>query len=369
MKAGNYYIGLMSGTSVDGIDAALVRFSPQLEVVATHSQEIPSGLRDAILSLALPGDNEIERLAEVDLAIARLSAKAVLALLKQTSIRAGEVTAIGSHGQTLRHLPQLGSTLQVGDPNLIAELTQIDTVADFRRRDMAAGGQGAPLVPAFHQSVFRQAEHSTAIVNIGGIANVTWLDQNGEVQGFDTGPGNMLMDAWIHQNTGQHYDKDGLWANTGKVSEHLLQALIQHPIISAKPPKSTGREDFNLPWLKQVCQGLGLELAAEDIQATLLAFTGESIIANLSALNPEHTPAPLYICGGGAQNSALMAYLKQHYTHGNVDTTQALGLDPDWVEAVAFAWLAKQFCERQPGNVPQVTGANGPRCLGALFPA
>lgn len=364
----------MSGTSVDGIDSALVRCAAdKIELVATHLHPIPAGVRASIESISHPGDNEIERLGPLDRELGRLFAAAALALVDKAAVDPGMIRAVGSHGQTVRHRPPsdnrqaAGSfTLQLADPNTIAELTGITTVADFRRRDIAAGGEGAPLAPAFHAAAFAQPGVNRAIVNIGGIANVTLLEGPELRMGFDTGPGNTLLDGWVRRHRQQAYDAGGLWASGGVVARDLLQDLLEHPYFLRSGPRSSGKEAFNLAWLDQHLQA-HRGLAAVDVQATLAELTAMSIARAIGANTP--AVSELYICGGGAHNTHLMARLGQMMTGVRVDTTAALGVDPDWVEAMTFAWLAQRALAGLAGNAPVVTGAEGERVLGGIYPA
>ena len=363
-----HYIGLMSGTSVDGIDAALVSIpaSGQLALLATHQHPFPAALRNAIQALMQPGPNEIEREGELDVQLGRLFAAAAHALLAKSGVSASRVRAIGSHGQTIRHRPHAPHPFsrQIGNPSVIAEETGITIVADFRARDLAAGGEGAPLVPAFHQWVFRKPGVNRVIVNIGGIANITWLpaSENSAVLGFDTGPGNTLLDQWIARHRNEPYDRDGAWAASGRVQKDLLAQLLAYEYFAKAPPKSTGREHFNLAWLEQQLAG---KLAPEDVQATLAEFTAASIAQGLKFL-PEEI-GEIYICGGGTHNRHLLARLGALLPGIPVATTGALGLDPDWVEAAAFAWLAHQTLAGHAGNLPSVTGARHPALLGGIY--
>lgn len=365
------YIGLMSGTSADGIDAALVDLSgPQPKLLATLEHPLPEHARSLVSQLALSGDNEIEKVATLDISLAESFAEACLRLLEQTNTPPSQIRAIGSHGQTIRHQPptktQRGYTLQIGDPSTLAEITGIDVIADFRRRDMAAGGHGAPLAPAFHRAVFSASE-ARAIINIGGMANITILhNTNGPVIGFDTGAGNVLMDSWIQHCKGLHYDKDGLWASSGQANPALLSKLLQHPFLRGPAPKSTGRETFNLPWL--LTQIEGVELNPQDIQATLLEFTSTTISDQIT-LQFEGDHPEVYICGGGAHNPVLVDSIAAKLPNAKVATTAALGVSPDWVEAMTFAWLAQQTLKRKHGNLSSVTGASGERILGGIYPA
>lgn len=366
----HYYIGLMSGTSADAIDAALVDFSNEPVLVGHFTEPLPTDLRQQIHQLSLPGDNEIDRMGDLDRRLGSLFAKAAMDLLDKTGLEANQIRAIGSHGQTIRHRPpqpsSRGFTLQIGDPNLIAEITGITTVADFRRRDMAAGGQGAPLVPAFHRAVFHSPEVGRAIVNIGGIANITWLPAEGDVIGFDTGPGNGLMDSWINLHQGHRYDRDGQWGDAGQVDGNFLATLLDDPFFRSPPPKSTGREAFNLDWLQSNLARLAVPIAAIDVQATLRELTARSIAQDIQRLGGE-SAAEVYICGGGAYNQSLMKSLRQHLPQHTIDTTSTLGVDPQWVEAMAFAWLAKQTLNRKSGNLCSVTGAKAEVILGGVY--
>ncbi|WP_341938071.1 anhydro-N-acetylmuramic acid kinase [Marinimicrobium sp. C2-29] len=370
--ASELYIGLMSGTSADAIDAVLVDFSEQpLAVLASHSLPLDRTTRAAIKNLTQPGTNEIDRLGMLDHRLGNLFARAVNELLQEAQVEPSAVAAIGSHGQTLRHRPpgvlEYPFSLQVGDPNIIAQQTGITTVADFRRRDLAAGGQGAPLVPAFHQAIFRSTERDRAIVNVGGIANVTWLPTEGETIGFDTGPGNGLMDAWINQIQGKPYDDQGQWAASGEVNAALLARLLAHSYFRQPPPKSTGPEDFHYQWLTDQIAQLDEEVAPEDVQATLLILTAQTIAASVEALQGE-TGAEIYLCGGGAYNQRLREALTALLPNNPVEDTGALGLAPEWIEATAFAWLARQTQHGLPGNLPSVTGASEALVLGAIYP-
>ena len=363
-----HYIGLMSGTSVDGIDTALVSIAGngQLALLASHQHPFPAAVRDAIQALMLPGLNEIEREGELDVQLGRLFAEAANALLAKSGVNASSVRAIGSHGQTIRHRPRAPHpfTRQIGNPSVIAEETGITTVADFRARDLAAGGEGAPLVPAFHRWLFHKPGVHRAIVNIGGIANITWLpaSENNAVLGFDIGPGNTLLDQWIARHRNMPYDRDGAWAASGRVQKDLLAQLMADEYFAMAPPKSTGREYFNLAWLEQHLVG---QLAPEDIQATLAELTALSIARGLKFL-PEKT-GEIYLCGGGTHNRHLLACLRALLPGIPVATTEMLGLDPDWVEATAFAWLAHQALAGHAGNIPSVTGARHPVLLGGIY--
>lgn len=369
-----YYIGLMSGTSLDALDAALVDFStPTPNLVYAINYPLSAALRGAIQTLCTPGDNEIEQLGRLDIQLAASFAAAVNQLLEKSAISPAQVHAIGSHGQTLRHRPDDHFTLQIGDPNTLAELTGITTVADFRRRDMAAGGQGAPLAPAFHAAMFSSASQSRLIINIGGMANVTLLPAQAPapqsaaspVTGFDTGPGNVLLDAWIQHHRQQAYDNDGQWAAAGSVQPQLLDNFLQDDFFSRQGPRSTGREHFNLAWLEQQLGHFGQVVDPADVQATLSEFTAHSIQAAVS----EYAPQEVVVCGGGARNSDLMRRLARRFPAATVTSSDAHGLPAEWVEAVAFAWLARESMAHRPGNLPAVTGARRPVVLGGIYPA
>ncbi|MBQ0756408.1 MAG: anhydro-N-acetylmuramic acid kinase [Amphritea sp.] len=361
------YIGLMSGTSLDSIDAVAVRFEPSFELIAFHSEPIPQAIDDKIRAMFTPGDNEIEQLGRLDLELGELFASAANKLIKYHSLNPDQIAAIGSHGQTIRHRPDAQFTLQIGDPNSVAELTGITTVADFRRRDMAAGGQGAPLVPAFHNALFRHTDTNRILVNIRGMANLTILeaDPTKPILGYDTGPGNVLMDSWIQRHLQKSYDADGRWASSGKVVPELLNKLLALPFFSEAPPKSTGREQFNNHWIEQILSSLTSKPQPEDVQATLLELTAITIA---DAINSHQLDdLQIYLCGGGSHNRQLRARLASLLQPHYLGDTSELGLDPDWVEAAAFAWLAYRSLNRESGNVPQVTGAKGFRPLGAIY--
>ena len=368
-----HFIGLMSGTSVDGIDAVLVSLSAgnRPVLVTTHAHPIDAATRGEIQALMREGPNEIERLGELDMALGELFAEAANAAIKKAGLAKKDIHAIGSHGQTLRHRPRAGHpfTIQIGNPSVIAERTGITTVADFRARDMAAGGQGAPMVPAFHHQMFHSPQRNRAIINIGGIANVTYLpaDTLQPVMGFDIGPGNTLLDQWINQHHARAHDEAGQWATSGRVSNELLGRLLADPYFRASPPKSTGREHFNMEWLQAHLKKLATPLSAADVQATLLQLTAQSIAQSIREFLPQTQEA--YVCGGGAHNRTLMAALAGHMSGMTVATTDNLGMSPDWVEAAAFAWLAHQTLESQPGNLPSVTGAKRAVILGGIYPA
>jgi anhydro-N-acetylmuramic acid kinase len=362
------YIGLMSGTSLDGIDAALVDFTdgtPQL--IRAINFPLDSSLHKTLKTLCTPGKNEIEQLGIADIQLAENFSRAVQQLLKETGIAAMQIRAIGSHGQTIRHRAGADNatpfTLQIGDPNTIAERTGITTVADFRRRDMAAGGQGAPLAPGFHAAVFSSDTVSRVILNIGGIANITLLPANGTTSGFDTGPGNVLMDVWIQRHRQQAFDREGQWATSGAVSQPLLEAFLKDDFFQLSPPKSTGREHFNLTWLQAHFDTLNLSPA--DVQSTLCELTATSIADAVQHYAAQTTE--LIVCGGGARNAELMRRLDEKLNNLTVVSSDERGLAAEWVEAVAFAWLARETLAGRAGNLPAVTGARQPVVLGGVY--
>jgi anhydro-N-acetylmuramic acid kinase len=368
------YIGLLSGTSIDCVDAALVDCSNnQARLLETHSEPIADELKVRIIELCNPGANEIDRLGSLDRQLGFIFARAANGLLKKARLKPGAITAIGSHGQTVRHRPagrgrsvDDAFTLQIGDPNTIAENCAITTVADFRRRDIAANGQGAPLVPVFHRAAFSAPGTARAIINIGGMSNVSLIALDGSVLGFDTGPGNVLLDSWIKVHRGQDYDAGGAWAASGQILEPLLNAMLAHPFLAQDIPRSTGREDFNLEWLLRLVEQHETRPPV-DVQATLLEYTARTICAALARyLRP---PYEAYVCGGGAYNTLLMQRLQALLQPNPVATTAVLGLAPEWVEASAFAWFAQQTLAGRPTTDSAVTGASGPRILGGIFQA
>lgn len=353
----------MSGTSLDGVDAAILAFEgDQCSVAHTHSLPYSPDLRTRLLELHISGFNELELAAVAGNVLARLYAETVEQLLAKAKLGPDDIKAIGCHGQTIRHRPELGFTLQIGNPALLAELTEIDVVADFRSRDIAAGGQGAPLVPAFHQSMFLHPQVIRTIVNIGGIANLSYLPLEGNVTGFDSGPGNMLMDAWVQLHLNRPYDESGQWAAQGQIIEELLDSLLSHVYFQALPPKSTGRDLFSMPWLQGYLEPA---YGAADVQRTLLEFTARTIANAVQQYCPG--TEELYLCGGGAYNALLAQRLQQLFGAVKVGLTDELGIPATWVEAAAFAWLARQTMHHHPGNLPAVTGAKGPRVLGAVY--
>ncbi|HEY4316318.1 MAG TPA: anhydro-N-acetylmuramic acid kinase [Herbaspirillum sp.] len=383
------FIGLMSGTSLDGVDGVLAAFaadgSPPSPIITLATAYIPfdDGLRAELMALQSGGADEIHREALVAAQLARHYAECVEQLRPHAAGAA--ITAIGVHGQTIRHRPELGYTRQTNSPALLAELSGIDVIADFRSRDVAAGGQGAPLVPAFHQAVFGAPRQTRIVVNIGGIGNISILPAidgapdspavAGGTGGFDTGPGNVLMDAWIARHLDRPYDENGAWAASGTVNAALLAALLDEAFFSLPAPKSTGRDLFHTAWLERKLQGFA-NVSPADVQATLAALTATSIAQAIAIAAPD--VAEVYVCGGGAHNAYLMQALAQALATAlerepgrapRVQSTAALGVAPNHVEALAFAWLAQRFTQRLPGNVPAVTGAAGLRVLGALYPA
>lgn len=362
------WIGLMSGTSMDGIDATLVSFEHQtIQVHATHTTDYPDDIRQRLFNL---GQNHgtPDDLGELDHITGSLFAHAAMGVIEKAGLPLSSIAAIGSHGQTLRHQPDGTApfSIQIGDPTIIAERTGITTVADFRRRDLAAGGQGAPLVPAFHKAFFGTAGEDRCILNLGGIANITHLPASDEapVTGFDTGPANALMDAWCKDQTGRTYDKDGAWAEEGTVDQNLLGDMLSDAYFARKPPKSTGTEKFNLQWLKTLLNRHP-DLSGADVQRTLLELTAVSVAQQI----PQAPGMTIFVCGGGAKNRVLMRELQRTCSPSRVSSTADLGLDPQWVEPAAFAWLASQALAGKPGNLPEVTGAKGLRILGAIYQA
>lgn len=381
-ESAGLFLGLISGTSADGIDAALVRFEDsagssvttrpseagpptKAELVAARTYPYPATTRTQVLALAKSRASiALDDYGRLDVEIGECFAAAALSLLRDTGIDPSAVAAIGSHGQTVCHRPsgRFPFTLQIGDPSVIAERTGIVTVADFRRADVAAGGQGAPLLPALHAAVFAHPTLARAILNLGGIANLTLLAPDRDVLGFDTGPANCLLDAWAARHLGAPRDEAGAWARSGRVDDSLLADWLGDPYFAAAPPKSTGREVFNLEWLEA---RLHAEIAPVDVQATLLALSVRSIAAALRT--HAGSTREVFACGGGVHNAALMDALRVEIADMRVDSTAALGLDPDFVESAGFAWLARARLAGEPGNLPSVTGATGPRALGAIY--
>ncbi|GAA0805370.1 anhydro-N-acetylmuramic acid kinase [Psychrobacter piscatorii] len=395
------YIGMMSGTSLDGMDAVICQFNhdmgdtentsnkentqPPMQLLATYSQDFPPRLREVLLALCQPNgvnqlvleanepNSELDWFGWASREYAEFASEVVNTLLQQANIDAESVLATGCHGQTVRHRPQMSFSLQLVDANIIAERTGISVVSDFRRRDMAVGGQGAPLVPAFHQALFGTSDNTRVILNLGGIANITVLPADGKnkVVGYDTGPANLLLDAWTALHTDNSYDASGAWAQSGVIIEPLLQQLLAHPFFAQSHPKSTGREDFNLAWLQNELQAFeqanaNISYSAADVQATLTELTAISASTQINMFINHSKNSSVYVCGGGALNDYLMTRLRAHLPHSTVMTTDHLGLAPTWVEAVAFAWLARQTLMGETGNLPAVTGANKGVVLGQV---
>lgn len=369
MKESDLYIGLISGTSLDGVDCVLVQFSDnQPALLASYFRPSSIDLRQRTLALCTGADIDLRLYGEVDIELGRIFAAAVKELLSQAGVDAAAVKAIGSHGQTVWHQPEgeFPFTLQLADPNVITQLTGITTVADFRRRDMAAGGQGAPLACLLHENCFRSAGEDRVVVNIGGIANITVLGKSGKSLAFDTGPGNVLMDYWIDKNLDKNFDTNGDWARSGKSDGALLSLLLDEEYLSLPPPKSTGRELFNGHWLESKLQRCQHGVAAADVQATLVDLTAATIAAEIGKhIEPDH----VYVCGGGAHNTTLMTALQTALPDAEVTTTTAAGLDPDWVEAIAFAWMAKQTLAGKRIDTAAYTGATEPIILGGIYQA
>jgi len=362
--SGALYVGLMSGTSLDGADAVLADFSaPRPRILAASHVPFEADLRAELAALNAPGENELERAALAGNALAEIYARAVRALDLAAHGGRAAVRAIGCHGQTVRHRPDSGYTVQIGNAALLAELTGLTVIADFRSRDVAAGGQGAPLVPAFHAAVFATDGEDRVALNLGGIANVTWLPASGAVTGFDTGPGNCLLDSWAARHLGTPYDERGAWAQGGKVDEALLARLLAEPYFAKPPPKSTGRDLFNAAWLEGRLAGAE---DPRDVQATLLELTAQSVAGAIAT----HCPGArrIVVCGGGAKNTALMRRLAELLAPAALETSDAHGIAPQLVEAAAFAWLAREALEGRAASLPEVTGARGPRVLGAIYP-
>lgn len=366
------YLGLISGTSADGIDAALVRFGSdradaRCELLLGRTQPWDAATRARLVALGQGGDcTSLDDIGQLDVQVAHAFADAAQALLAEAGVEPTALRAIGSHGQTVRHRPEARwpFTWQLGDGNVIAERTGVTTVADFRRRDVAAGGHGAPLLPALHAALLRAPDESRAVLNLGGIANLTLLPRTGAVRGFDTGPANALLDAWCARHTGADFDADGAFAASGRIDAALLAALLREPWFTLPPPKSTGREQFHLAWL-EAASGTGAR-APQDVQATLLELTAASVADALRATQPD--TARLLVCGGGVHNPVLLARIAAHLPDVVVQSTAACGVDPDFIEAMGFAWLARETLAGRPGNLATVTGARGARVLGAIHP-
>ncbi|OCG10180.1 anhydro-N-acetylmuramic acid kinase [Gilliamella sp. wkB178] len=365
----NLYIGVMSGTSMDGVDIALVDItSLRISSIASNCYLMPLDLQQSLLTLCQTKQTTLQNLGELDHRLGELFAQNINQFLAEHKIDKNQVKAIGCHGQTIYHAPT-GSypfTMQIGDANIIAAKTGIITIADFRRKDIAYGGQGAPLVPAFHKAVLYNPNINRVVLNIGGISNISVLFPNQTVIGYDTGPGNVLLDGWIHQNTGQAYDRDALWAKTGNINNELLNKLLQEDYLQLPAPKSTGRELFNLPWLNQKLNGFNIK--AENIQATLVEFTALTIANEINKLSlTNNLPCELLVCGGGAKNPLIMQRLSILLPKWTVSTTNEKGINSDDMEAIAFAWLAYCRINNIASNIPEVTGANQAVCLGVIY--
>ncbi len=367
-RISDLYLGLISGTSTDGIDAAIVRFGDDgrsVELLFGRTYAWPSDLRARLIELGQRGVAlSLDDIGELDTRIGRIFAETAGQAIRESGVEKDQIAAIGSHGQTLRHRPHGDHpfTMQLGDANLVAEHCGVRVVADFRRRDVAAGGHGAPLLPALHAALLRAPHEHRAVVNLGGIANITLLPPQGDVRGFDTGPANGLMDAWCLRHTGAGYDRDGAFALSGRVDTALLSTLLQEPWFSVPAPKSTGRDQFHLGWLEAHLSG---QETPADVQATLLALTARTVADALNAAQPATTR--LIACGGGVHNPALMRALVATLPRVALESSAAHGLDPDLLEAMGFAWLARQTMLGLPGNLPSVSGARGPRVLGAIY--
>ena len=373
----NLYLGMMPGTSLDGVDLALVDFFEKPNLVASAFVPMPEDLRANLAELLKSGETSLQKLGEIDHHLGVLYADCVNDFLVKNQLEASQITAIGCHGQTVWHAPQgnFPFTMQIGDMNIVAARTGITTVGDFRRKDMAMGGQGAPLVPAFHEAVFARPNQFTVVLNIGGISNISVLDPKSETIGYDVSVGNALMDSWIEKHRGKRYDKNAEWAKTGEVISELLAEMLSEPFLQLPPPKSTGRELFNLAWLEKQFANLTAKSPAssvanfkpEDIQYTLAEFTAQSITRELSQWKNEPNKV-LLVCGGGARNPLLMERFNVLLPDWHVGTTNDYGVDVDYVEAAAFAWLAFQRMENLPSNMPSVTGASQAVSLGVIFP-
>ncbi len=362
-----YYIGLISGTSIDGIDCALVRFEadrPVLQACLAHP--FPEQLRIRLFSLCQQSDSSLQAIGEADIAVGQQFAAAVSELLAREHLESDQVEAIGSHGQTIYHKPgkPLPFSLQIGDPSTIAFNTGITTVADFRAKDLAAGGEGAPLAPLFHRAVFTSAQHARVIVNLGGIANISVIAGNHDFLGYDTGPANALMDYWIDRHLHQPIDLQGQWAASGQVIDALLELMLEDPYFAAPEPKSTGREYFNGAWLESRLAELTGPVAPADVQATLLELTASTVATEIEN---QLAAEQVYVCGGGVHNAALMKRLQQLLPDSEVASTASLGIPPDWVEAMTFAWLARQRLAGIAQDTPAITGATRPVVLGGVY--
>lgn len=362
------YVGLMSGTSLDAVDAVVVSIdSNSISLIASYVHPIPTKLRQQILNICNDQITTLSTVGLVDHELGKLYAVTVNELLKQAQLLPEQITAIGNHGQTVFHQPAGDSpfTMQLGDANLISAITGIDTIADFRRIDMALGGQGAPLVPVFHQFLFEQQDSTKVVLNIGGIANISVIGVGGQVTGYDTGPGNLLLDGWCEKHTGQPYDRHAQWARQGQLNMPLLEQLMSDIYLQKPPPKSTGREHYNLEWLEKQ---LTHEISKQDVQRTLCEFTAQSITDQIQQYK-EGEACELLVCGGGTNNPLLMELIQEKLTDWRVLPTSERGIPGDFMEAMAFAWLASQRIHNRPSNLPSVTGASCRASLGVLYPA
>ncbi len=363
------YIGLMSGTSMDAIDAAVVDCSESTtKLIATYSYPIDHDLHDLLLHLSLPCQDDLNLAGKASIQVGEIFAQAVNKLLQTANLTSTDIKAIGSHGQTIRHYPNESPpfTIQIGDPNIIASRTNITTVSDFRRKDIANGGQGAPLTPAFHKSLLQQHKTpSDAIfLNIGGIANATIITEN-VLLGFDTGPGNALLDVWTRKHKQNELDDHGDWAATGNINQTLLNSLLSEPFFKLPHPKSTGKELFNLEWIQRNLDNTNETIPAENVQATLVELTAETIAQSIK--KQMQKPCDIFVCGGGIHNNFLMQRIKSKLADFSINSTKALGIDPDWVEAMAFAWFAKQTMNKNPIDLCLITGAKKPAILGGIY--
>jgi len=371
MERGSLYIGVMSGTSIDAIDTALVEItSASVILIEQHTTPIPEPVKQAILSIASGEQTNIQAIGQLDSKLGNLYADAVNQLLEKSAYQAKDITAIGNHGQTVFLQPQGDSsfTMQLGAANIIACKTGITTIADFRRKDMALGGQGAPLVPAFHQSVFAAKDSSVVVLNIGGIANISVLQPDKPTIGYDTGPGNMLLDSWVSKQLGKAYDHNAEYALSGQIIPELLSLCLTESFFNLPAPKSTGRELFNLLWLEQKLSELETEYSGADVQATLVELTATSIAEDVKKYRTGPNPE-LLVCGGGANNPAIMQRLSELLSNWHVCRTDDKGVSSDSMEAMAFAWLARQRIYNLPSNLPEVTGASKATSLGVIYPA
>jgi len=367
----NNYIGLLSGTSMDAIDVALCNIDgEQLKLISSHSEPLCNTFKAKCTGIIKTGECKLNDLGKLDIEFARAAAKAILNLLANSGMVAKDIRAIGSHGQNIWHQPEKANPFswQIGDPNIIATMTKIPVIADFRRADMAAGGQGAPLAPNLHTKLFRSSLQDRVIVNLGGIANITVLPKNLElpVLGYDSGPANCLLDAWAKKNLNQEYDINGEFAASGNICYELLDKMLEDKYFALAAPKSTGVEYFNLNWVMGIIKGLAVECAPADIQATLLELTCKTVAAAIKTSAPKSSLG-IYLCGGGTKNPQLIQQLQQNLPEHQVTTTADLGVPPDWIEAALFAFLAKLRLDKAPGNVPSVTGARKSVCLGAVY--